>query len=72
MIERDVARLDDIAAKTGEHFDQYMVLVKDRDGMVSWRGSDSMWADGACRQYINYLQLGQQMQVAEEFYRRNG
>lgn len=68
--EREVARFDDLAARVGEHFSDFVIIVRRKDGNVSWRASDPMWADGACRQYSGYVQTGNQINAMEDFNRR--
>lgn len=67
VMERDMKRLDDISARTGEHFGEYIILVKNSGGMVSWRASDSAWCDGAARQFSQYVKTVKHMQTIEDF-----
>lgn len=43
----------DMIAKTGEHFEEYLVIVKAKDEMIDWRSSDKTWAMGAAERYLN-------------------
>lgn len=43
----------DMVAKTGEHFPEYIVIVKTHNGNLDWRSSDKTWAMGAAERYLN-------------------
>jgi hypothetical protein len=46
----DQARLDRLSALAGEHFADYLVLVRVGDGVI-WRRSDDTWALGAAKRF---------------------
>lgn len=72
MIEdREQDRLDSLTARAGEFFKDYLVMVRRDDGHVSWRSSDAVWAEGAARQYVNFVQMGNHLQQIEDFHRRD-
>lgn len=43
----------DMVAKSGEHFEDYLLIVKTNNGTLDWRSSDKTWAMGAAERYIN-------------------
>lgn len=43
----------DMVAKSGEHFQEYVVIVKTPNGTIDWRSSDKTWAMGAAERYLN-------------------
>jgi hypothetical protein len=42
-----------MVAKSGEHFQEYIVIVKTPNGTLDWRSSDKSWAMGAAERYLN-------------------
>lgn len=46
-------RFLDMVAKSGEHFQEYIVIVKTPNGTLDWRSSDKSWAMGAAERYLN-------------------
>lgn len=46
------ARFLDMVAKSGEHFQEYVVIVKTPNGSLDWRSSDKTWAMGATARYL--------------------
>ena len=69
MTDREMQRMDTLCSNLGEHFKDYVVLVRGDDGMVSWRASDHSWAESATRQYFNYVQYGHELHARDEFRR---
>ena len=45
-------RFLDMVAKSGEHFQEYLVIVKTPTGNIDWRSSDKTWAMGATSRYL--------------------
>lgn len=43
-------RLAQLRALAGEHFDDYLVVVR-KDGLLHWAASDRTWAAGAAKRY---------------------
>ena len=56
MTKREDVIFDDIAAKIGEHFSDYVLIVRTKDGGVQWRGSNATWTIGAMRGRINRIE----------------
>lgn len=46
-------RFLDMVAKSGEHFEDYLLIVKTNNGTLDWRSSDKTWAMGAAERYLN-------------------
>ena len=67
----EMERMDTLTANLGEHFKDYVVLVRTERGTVSWRSSCPVWAEGATRNYLNYIQTGNHLQQMDEFYGRD-
>lgn len=44
-------RLALLSASIGEHFKDFVVLVRTENGLL-WRSSDSVWGGGACWRYL--------------------
>jgi hypothetical protein len=42
-----------MVAKSGEHFGDYLLIVKTNNGILDWRSSDKTWALGAAQRFIN-------------------
>lgn len=51
----------DTVAQSGEHFSEYMVLVKTPSGTLDWRASDKTWAMGAARRYLSICKVEDEM-----------
>lgn len=47
------SRFLDMVAKSGEHFEDYLLIVKTNNGTLDWRSSDKTWAMGAAERYLN-------------------
>ena len=47
-------RIADIAAKAGEHFADYIIVVRVKDGLL-WRKSDDTFAIGALDRVAGFL-----------------
>lgn len=45
-------KLRDIAAKTSEQFDDYLIIVKPRKGEMFCKTSDVIWSIGAANQFL--------------------
>lgn len=43
----------DMVARGGEHFSEYLMIVKTSAGSLDWRSSDKTWAMGAAERYLN-------------------
>ena len=52
-VHKDYSRFLDMVSKTGEHFEEYIVIVKAPNGTLDWRSSDKSWAMGATERYLN-------------------
>jgi allantoicase len=39
-------------AKFSGNYSEFLVVVKRKDGNISWKSSDTTWAVGACARYI--------------------
>ena len=48
----DEQRIDSLRAKIGEHFGDYLLIVRIGSRGLSWRSSDPTWASGAAGRYI--------------------
>lgn len=46
-------RFLDSCAKVGEHFPEFLMIVKTDEGFMDWRSSDKTWAMGAAERYLN-------------------
>lgn len=68
--DREADRLRDICSRVGEHFQDYVVIIRTEDGNVSWRASDPTWAEGAARRFFNYVQTANHFSAMDEFNRR--
>lgn len=44
--------LDDVS-RVGEHFEEFLLIVKPSRGNIDWRSSDRTWAVGAAERYLN-------------------
>lgn len=66
--ERETSKLDDIKAKTSEHFTDFLILARTSDGEVSWRASNPLWADAAARRYVDYCHTNTKLMQIETFH----
>lgn len=72
MIEdRDQSRLDDMAARLSEHFTDHIIMVRKKNGELSWRSSDAVWSESAVTNYLHYIRLGNHLRMVDEFTRRD-
>ena len=69
MDDREQAAFDNIAARMGEQFADYVILARAHNGAVTWRASDPTWAEGAADQYVRYARMGTHLQQMDEFNR---
>ena len=46
------SRMDSLVARAGEHFIDFLVITRRSDGGLSWRSSDTTWAENAARRYM--------------------
>jgi hypothetical protein len=53
VLHPNYARFLDMVAKSGEHFGDYLLIVKTNNGILDWRSSDKTWALGAAQRFIN-------------------
>lgn len=51
-VHPDHQKFLDFVAKSGEHFQEYVVIVKAPGGTIDWRSSDKTWAMGAASRYL--------------------
>lgn len=72
MDNKESIVFDNIGARLGERFTDYIIIARPRDGVPMLRASDPIWAEGAARLYVNYCQTGNHLAQMDEFYRRNG
>lgn len=52
--DADVSRLRKIAAQVGEHFGDFLIVARCRDGMI-WKHSDPTWGVGAAERYTGII-----------------
>lgn len=52
MSDNDIVR--GVVARLGEHFDDYVVIVRTKDNKIAFVPSDMTWAMGACNRFLNY------------------
>ena len=64
-------RLNSLCANLGEHFEDFLVVVRPRRRTISWRSSDATWAIGAADRYISGVRMSDNL-VQEEHFRHNG
>lgn len=48
----DTNKLEDMASKAGEHFGDYILIVRTPNGIM-WKTNDRTWGTGACIRYLN-------------------
>lgn len=63
--------LDDVAHKLGEHFVDYLIVVRPEPRGISWRSSDCSWGMGAAERYALAVRAGDNLDQAEH-YRKGG
>ena len=49
----EMDRFEDFGARCSEHFREFLLLVKTKDGRMFWKSSDKTWAMGAATRYLN-------------------
>lgn len=55
-------------ARLGEHFQDYLLLVR-RDGSeLTWRTSDPTWAVGAAQEYNEHVKHAQALERQRQFF----
>lgn len=50
MSDKEIEEIRNIAAKIGERFPDYVILLRTQDGL-SWKYSDQTWAMGAAERF---------------------
>ena len=58
--------LDDVSAVLGEHYQDYLVMVRDC-GRVYWVSSDRTWGKGAAAEYATFAQEATRCDVRRRF-----
>lgn len=62
-VHPNFSRFLDMVAKSGEHFDDYLLIVKTNNGTLDWRSSDKSWAMGAAERYLNLCHAEDQINL---------
>lgn len=55
MADPEVERFRDLAARVGEKYADFVIMVRDSKNRLIWKSSERSWAIGAMSRYINSL-----------------
>lgn len=62
----ETAPIQAICARLGEHYTDYLVIARTKDGKIAFRPSDMTWAIGACQRFLNYACDAQEVTGADD------
>lgn len=62
----DIEIIKGVCARLGEHYDEYLIVVKSKDGKIAFRPSDCTWAMGAAMRFLDYMASAQEVKNADE------
>lgn len=55
MADHDAEYFWDLVAKLGEHYQDFVIMARDRKNRLLWKTSDKSWALGAMTRYMNCI-----------------
>lgn len=71
MNEKDLRDFKDRIAGFSEHYPDFLIAAKNKDGELMWKSSDKTWAIGVCTRYINCSKAADQFDEVSRIERRN-
>lgn len=67
--KRTEDRIEALCARLGEHFPDYLVIVRTGSRGLSWRSSEATWAMGAAERYAAAVKVSDSLEQADNFRR---
>ena len=64
-MDKQYERIRDLAAQVGEHFSDFILVVRIKDGL-NWRMSDRTFAIGACKRLMTRLQTEDELVIQDK------
>lgn len=58
-------RFKDSIAKIGEHYSEFLVIVKAEDGVLIYRHTDKTWGIGAASRYMGIMMEEERVRTEE-------
>lgn len=54
-MDKPLEKFKNDVAYLGEHYPDYVIIVKARDTRVFWKSSDRIWSSGAMMRYQRFI-----------------
>lgn len=64
MTEREMEKMDDICAQAGEHFGDYLVIVRTKK-KFGFRTSDLCWGIGGARRFLDEMKEQERIKIED-------